>query len=230
MAAGLRSRHHERLCGLPKDIPWPQATFSLSSFSVRKNDGLGKHVLVFALWPGAGCALGSAGPAFQEHEVSWETLPFKPRFLSPRKLQSSMKNHISSPPRKKRKEKGRGLSLDIMNLSEFQRGMVEVFCPECWQRCLTVWKASGREEERQKKMEGNKQEEEKKTQQLSSMVPEATVNALHPLTHLLLTASLRWYHGPRQPQRGSGKWRNGFSNQLWLGGLLATRFLLLFSR
>lgn len=93
---------------------------------------------------------GSVGPAFQEHEVSWETLPFKPRFLSPRKLQSSMKNHTSSPPPQKRKEKGRGLSLDIMNLSEFQRGMVEVFCSECWQRCLTVWKASGRMEEAQK--------------------------------------------------------------------------------
>ena len=37
----------------------------------------------------AGTSLGEevgvrkpAGPAFQEHEVSWETLPFKPRFLS----------------------------------------------------------------------------------------------------------------------------------------------------
>ena len=81
-----------------------------------------------------------------------------------------------------------------------------------------MWKASGTEEEG-KKMEGNKQEEEKKTQQLSPMVPGATVNALHPLTHLL-TASLQWYHG--KPQRGSAKWHTGFSDQLWLGGLLAT--------
>ena len=27
---------------------------------------------------------------------------------------------------------------------------------------------------------------------------------------------------PRQPQRGSVKWHTGFSDQLWLGGLLAT--------
>ena len=104
--------------------------------------------------------------------------------------------------------------------------MVEVFCQECWQRCLTVWKASGREEEGKK---GRKHTGRgKKTQQLLPVVPGATVNALHPLTHLL-TASRRWYHAPSAPERQCEvAHRVQWPALAWWP--LSHQFLLLFSR
>ena len=69
----------------------------------KEDVGLGKHVLAFALGPGAGVHWGSAGPAFQEHGVSWETLPFNQDF-KPWKTTEQYENHTSSPQKKKREE------------------------------------------------------------------------------------------------------------------------------
>ena len=60
----------------------PSATSDRLSLHLlcKEDNGLGKHVLACALGPGAGVHWGPAGPAFQEHGVSWETLPFNQDF------------------------------------------------------------------------------------------------------------------------------------------------------